>query len=165
MAVLPGAIPSLVIDPSDSNIVYATTDDRGIYKSTNRGESWFRAGPAIIIGVRSMAIDPTQTRNLYIAAGRLYKSTDAGANWFPTGLTELSIETVVVDPNNGNTVYAGNRNGVFKSTDGGQTWEPRNQGLTNTTINHLAVARDSGRIYAATGGAGVWFSDQAETWE
>lgn len=161
VGVLPDIIYTLVVNPLDTNIVYAGVRLRGIYKSTDGGLSWRPSGLSGL-AVRSIVVDSKGI--LYAGADRVYKSTDGGANWEP--LNSPSVISVVVDPFDLSTLYIGNLNGIYKSTDAGQTWEPRNEGLTNTRIRQLVIAPDTGRLYAGTEGGGVWFSDdQAETWE
>lgn len=163
IADLPGVTFTMTIDPINTNVLYVGFRQRGVYKSTDGGQTW-RSSGLLGFSVVFISIDPSDSRNLYATTDAgIYKSTDGGVNW--TALPQAAT-TILVDPNNGNTLYAGNADGVFKSTDGGHTWEQRNDGLTNTVIRQLAIAPDTGRIYAGTLGGGVWFSDdQAETWQ
>jgi hypothetical protein len=97
----------------------------------------------------------------------LFKSTDAGESWSAIGSAVLSgrnIRSVIVDPNDSETVYAGTDGGVFKSTDGGDIWSPA--GLSSSRISTLSVdPQDSQTVYAATNGQGVFKStDGGATW-
>src|SRR5262245_64270299 len=74
-----------------------------------------------------------------------------GATWTEvnTGLGNLDIRSLAVDPANPSTVYAGTGNGVFKSTDGGATWH--HSGLTDWATSHLVINFVNPTIvYAAT---------------
>ncbi|MBI1747652.1 MAG: hypothetical protein HYR55_13860, partial [Acidobacteria bacterium] len=88
-----------------------------------------------------------------------------GARW--NLLSTFAGGSLAIDAKDRTILYMGHSvTGIYKSVDGGLTWEPRNQGLLNTRINQVAVSRTTGRIYLATGGAGVYVSDdQAETWQ
>ena len=89
----------------------------------------------------------------------MFKSTDGGNHWSPvnSGLTNLAIQALTVDPLNSATVYAGTGTGVFMSENAGDTWGPINSGLTNTAIRALSVAPTAPTtVYAATFGGGVF---------
>ncbi len=90
------AYSALVIAPADGNIVYAGSgfesnpDSKGIFKSTNAGESWSRINRGLAINpdtgypyyVKSMVVHPTDANIVYAATGSgLYKSSDGGQNW------------------------------------------------------------------------------------
>jgi photosystem II stability/assembly factor-like uncharacterized protein len=89
----------------------------------------------------------------------VFKSIDGGNHWSPvnSGLTNLAIQALTVDPLNPATVYAGTGAGVFKSEDAGVTWSAINSGLTNTAIRALTVDPAAPTtVYAATFGGGVF---------
>lgn len=129
--------------------------------------------------VTDIAIDPSGTAdtNLYIATndGGIWKTTDGGSNWIPTmdSMPSLSMGAVAVDPANPKIVYAGSGNpydggrafnkgvGVFRSTDGGQSWAIVDGGMLDTVfagqmINRI-VAPAPGILLVAAG-AGLFRS-------
>ncbi|MBI3658460.1 MAG: hypothetical protein HY232_18810 [Acidobacteria bacterium] len=153
------------IDPADSQIIYIGTFRSGVYKSADGGRSWRGVG---LSGqwVYSVTIDEENPSIVYAAAiNGLHKSEDRGERW--ERLSTFAPRMIVIDPGTRDTMYGSTTGrGVYKSVDGGRTWEPRNLGLTVTLINAITIARDTGRLYIATAGASVWFSDdQAETWQ
>src|SRR6185503_8418760 len=97
---------------------------------------WRAVGPSNFIGrVSDLQCIPGPSKTLYFAAacGGIYKSTDGGAHWTHLSQLRLSqhIGRIVVDPRNANTVYvaalgpawkSGGERGLYKSTDGGQTF-------------------------------------------
>lgn len=137
--------------------------------------------------VRGLAVHPTNSNIVYIgaAAGGIWKTTDGGDNWTPLGenLESLTFGAIAIDPQNPETIYAGtgevrfnfgnniyDGKGLFKSTDGGQTWiEPTTQFGPQT---HFAALRvdpfNSDTVYAALasgytyvsspGNEGIWVS-------
>jgi photosystem II stability/assembly factor-like uncharacterized protein len=171
----------------------------GVYKSTDGGETWEHIGLVETQTISRIRLDPTDCDRVYAAAmGRpfgpnaergVFRSTDGGASWEKvlfvdeqTGAADLSI-----DPNNADVLYAGlwqaqmrpwggtdagPGSGLYKSTDGGDTWTnlTDNPGLPDGLIGKVGVAvgADSQRVYAifsARPGAGVYASDDAgETW-
>jgi hypothetical protein len=91
-------------------------------------------------------------------------TTPAQAKWSSIGPDGVSIggsiACVAIDPQDGQTIYAGTGSGVFKSTNGGTSWSQLNAGLpTNTNIQSLAIDhQDTQTIYAGTSGGGVFKS-------
>ena len=103
-------------------------------------------GPALMGGrIADIAISPSNSSTWYVAAGsgNLWKTTNAGITWQPVfdHQSSYSIGTVTIDPNNPETVWVGTGenvsgrhvgwgDGIYKSTNGGKTWE--NNGLKNS---------------------------------
>ncbi|HWR33738.1 MAG TPA: hypothetical protein VN451_09435 [Chitinophagaceae bacterium] len=136
------AIDAVVANP---NIIYVGAASGGVWKTENSGHTWspiFDEQPLQNIG--SIAIQQSNPnivwagtgegnpRNSLNLGGGIYKSMDAGKTWKKMGLEKtICIHRVVIDPVNPTTVYAAaignpyaehNDRGVFKSTDGGETW-------------------------------------------
>jgi photosystem II stability/assembly factor-like uncharacterized protein len=133
------------------------------------GGSWQHLGPGNVGGrTRSLVINPGNPNIMWAAGvgGGIWKSTDGGASWTPKGdlLQNIAISTLIQDPRNPDVLYAGTGEGyynidairgagIFKSTDGGETW---NQ-LASTAnsafyyVQKLAITKGATqRIYAAT---------------
>ncbi|MGH9645058.1 MAG: WD40/YVTN/BNR-like repeat-containing protein, partial [Terriglobales bacterium] len=130
------------------SLFYAGTVGGGVWKSTDEGLEWKNItdgklpGPSSSIG--AVAVAPSDPNTIYIGTGEadirndmipgdgIYKSTDAGNTWQYAGLRDThSISAIVIDPKNPNIVYAASMGhvfkadpdrGVFKSTDGGKSW-------------------------------------------
>lgn len=136
------AIDAVVANP---NIFYVGAASGGVWKTENSGHSWapvFDEQPIQNIG--SISIQQSNPSVVWVGTGEgnprnslnlgggIYKSLDAGKTWKKMGLDKtICIHRVVIDPVNPNTVYAaaiGNpyaehpERGVFKTTDGGETW-------------------------------------------
>ncbi|HVX42160.1 MAG TPA: hypothetical protein VHB25_21545 [Gemmatimonadaceae bacterium] len=132
--------------PSPSKTLYIAAAGGGIWKSTNNGLTWrpiFDDKDVVAMGM--LAIAPSDTNVIYAGTGEpnsrntiepgdgVYKSTDGGMHWTHVGLeTSQHIGRIQVDPRNANVVYvaalgpawkAGGERGLYKSTDGGQTWK------------------------------------------
>jgi photosystem II stability/assembly factor-like uncharacterized protein len=98
-----------------------------------------------------------------------FRSDDGGATWLDlsAGLpTNLGVRTVAVDPGDPRTVYAGLSpgqygavGGVWKSTDGGETWAPTGPQLPNRKVVALLASPRPGRLYAAVDDGRVFRSD------
>lgn len=131
---------SLVIDPTDKNVVYLGTgkwvgwgSGYGVYKSIDGGKTWSSANRGIEnYRIIALAIDPSEPQILYASegGGKLFKSTDGGQNW--KDITDKlpiqdnsnpSIKEIVVDPAAPKTLYLLREQlGVLVSNDGGVNW-------------------------------------------
>jgi len=149
-------ILDLQIAPDNPELIYAGTET-GIYISQNGGRDWTNTKPGYVF-VNSIAVDPSNPKNILIGIGRsdmqsdhevigIFKSTDGGETWVEklpresTGEELDSVKTIIFDTNDAQTVYAGTRkwdelggynSGLRKSTDGGETWSPLKEGLARS---------------------------------
>jgi uncharacterized protein (TIGR03437 family) len=143
-------------------------------------QGWTSVGPGNIGGrTRALAINPQNPDIMYAGSvtGGVWKTTDGGQSWTPLFDSQavLNIGTLVMDPTDPNTLYAGTGewytsfqgDGIYKTTDGGATWTP----LISTVNSHFYYVNkivispnDHLRLYAATYG-GIWMSpDGGNTW-
>jgi len=161
-----GIVSSIVIDPKNTQTIYAGTEDGGIFKSTNGGASWTAINNGISkIWVDCLAIDPVNTQTIYAGTGGggggggFFKSTDGGMTWTLLSLKDYWIYDLVIDPSNTQVIYAAAGQGVSKSTNGGLTWTQMYNGLTNTYVGSIAIDPTNTQIiYAGTFGGGVFKS-------
>jgi photosystem II stability/assembly factor-like uncharacterized protein len=132
--------------PGQPNVFYFGSVGGGVWKSTNAGRTWlpiFDSQPIASIG--AVAVAPSATDVVYVGTGEadmrsqisfgngMYKSTDAGRTWTHIGLDNTrQIGRVLVDPKDPNLVFvaalghaygANPDRGVFRSRDGGATWQ------------------------------------------
>ena len=76
-------------------------------------------------------------------------------------MTTTKVYDLAIDPLTSNTLYAGTNGGVFKSMDGGASWNAINNGLTTTGVPAMAIdPATPSRIYAGTNGGGVFAMQQ-----
>jgi photosystem II stability/assembly factor-like uncharacterized protein len=166
---------AVAVDPREPSRVYAVSLD-GFHASADRGETWIHTNTQAIS--TSVAVDPFDSETLYLGTGclprspclGLLKSTDRGRTWTvkSVGLPNSPIEEVVPDPRTPGTLYvtvrnlAGGDHGVYKSTDGGETWSGL---LPQQIVTALAIAPDpSGRTYAGTRSGLIRSDDGGATW-
>jgi photosystem II stability/assembly factor-like uncharacterized protein len=126
MASMALGVNSIVVDPTNSDLVYAGTT-KGLYTSTDQGEHWTKIEGSIADSyVSAIQFDPTNPSVLYMATSdRVQKSEDSGATWQPktTGLEATSIRSLQVSPHDPKTLYVGtNGGGLYRSTDAGDSW-------------------------------------------
>lgn len=141
-----GRFNALVKSPTDDNVIYAGAANGGIFKTTDGGSTWnpiFDDQAYLAIG--ALAVDPNDANTIFAGTGDrnfgggshlgngIYKSTDAGTTWTQSGLIDASIVTdILIDPANSQRVYAAtlgnvfttnNHRGVYRSMDGGNSWD------------------------------------------
>ena len=130
---------SLAIDPATSTTLYAGSNGQSflLSKSTDGGVTWGPRTTGLEAGsVPILAIDPASSTTVYAVSdrGNIFKTTDGGVIWRKrsTGLRSSKVWSLAIDPVTPTTLYAGIggilKSGVFKSTDGANTWRPT--GLT-----------------------------------
>ncbi len=152
--------------------------------SSTLAEGWQAHGPGNIGGrSRAMLVHRTQNNLMWTAgvAGGIWKSTDAGASWQPKGdlLVNIAVNSIIQDPALDNVLYAGTGEGffngdavrgqgIFKSTDYGETW--MQLAATDNSdffyVQKLAATRHQKkqRIYAATRTGVFRSTDGGATW-
>lgn len=143
-----GRVQDIEMDPNSTDTIYVGAASGGVFKSTDGGSNWssiFDAQPSLSIG--DIAIAPADPSTIYAGTGEpncgggsvtydgagLFKSTDGGATWNYVGLDSTrNTGRIVVDPKNTDRVFVatmgdlfsnGNQRGVYRTTDGGQTWQ------------------------------------------
>jgi photosystem II stability/assembly factor-like uncharacterized protein len=156
--------------------------DAGLFRSNDQGTTWMAVAGVPTVSVLALAF----TQGSVVLAGTqagVFASADGGSSWVAhnSGLDNYTVDVLVADTADGSVFYAGARytgpspgpappsGGVFKTSNGGITWTPINQGLQRTDAAPppiLALAINSEHVlYLGTQGAGVFqSSDGGQTW-
>jgi photosystem II stability/assembly factor-like uncharacterized protein len=156
----------LAVDPTAHDTVYAATS-QGVSRSQDGGQTWANLGQKTAF-VYAMAVDPRDRRRVFVGttAGKVYRSTDGAQSWAnaSSGLPPYTVLAMAIDGSSGTLFASPDRHGVFYSTNDGASWSPMPASAFDTeTVSALAVDQ-TGAIYAATAGAGV-FAFRNGTWQ
>lgn len=101
---------------SDGSL-YLAAYGTGIWKSTDQGSSWLRAGD-----FESFSLSASGT-SVFLAEGNIFRTTDGGATWIQNGSSNIGVYTIAASPQNPSVIYAVTVLGaVLESSDGGVTW-------------------------------------------
>lgn len=144
-ALMSGRISDLELHPTNDRVVYVGAAGGGVWKSTNGGATFNPIFDEYCQSIGAVEIDPsnpdnvvwvgtgeTWTRNSVTVGDGLYKTVDGGSNWQKMGFEKSErIAGIQVNPQNSNEVYVGvmgalwsdsEDRGLYKTTDGGKTW-------------------------------------------
>ncbi len=182
-----GALLSIAIDPFNHDVIFAGGKFGSIYKSTDSGRNFTQLAFSVGEGTYTIVPHPTQ-KDVYLAGinstnAAIIKTTNGGD--FQSVSRGLSFSgafsaysTIVYAPSNPNIVYAGSgynddryARGIFKSTDGGESWQAINNGLATSGtgqpryVKSIAVhPTNPDMVLAATGGGLYQSSDGGKNW-
>ena len=199
-----GRVTAIDVVTNDPDVMYVGTASGGLWKSTSGGIKWdpiFDKEATASIG--AIAIQQSNPSVIWVGTGEgnprnslnggfgIYRSLDGGKNWKLMGLENTRhIHRVIIDPTNPNTIYVGAigspwgehpERGVFKTTDGGKTWNKilfannktgvGDMVMDPTNPNKLIVAmwehkRDPWFFKSGGPGSGIFIThDGGVTWE
>ncbi len=159
-----GDARSFAVDPTDHNHIYLGTVYGWLYESHDGGSSWARLaqpGGHDNQVIDNIVVDPSNPQHLILGTwvvdytdGAIFSSNDGGRTWSQSAqMLGQSIRSLAISPSNPKIVIAGALSGVFRSADGGVTWE-RISPLASAEIHEvesLAIdPRDPNVIYAGT---------------
>ena len=173
-ALMSGRISDIVIHPENENVWYVTAGSGGVWKTENSGTTWksiFDGQKSYSIGC--ISLDPQNPNIIWVGTGEnvggrhvaygdgIYKSEDGGNSWKNMGLKKSEhLSKIIVHPNNSDIIWVasqgplwskGGERGVYKSTDGGKSWQ---QTLGDSewvgATDLLIDPRNSDLLYAAT---------------
>jgi len=163
-------VSDIVLDRSTRNRILAASED-GLYISTNGGKRWKLAGLKGK-GVRTLLQHPSEP-NVFFAGTEddgFFFSADGGKTWRQsnTGITQLTVYTIVCDRSNADVLYVGTHGGgVYRSLDRGKSWKQMIQGLDNLVVHVLLLLPSNPSVvFAGTLNGGLFMStDRGEHWK
>ncbi|HXG91671.1 MAG TPA: glycosyl hydrolase [Blastocatellia bacterium] len=204
-----GSVGAIGIAESDPNVIYVGMGESpirgnvshgdGVYKSTDAGKTWKHVGLDDTRQISRVRVHPKNPDIVYVAAQGhvwgpneqrgIFRSTDGGKTWQKVlyRSPKAGASDLILDPTNANVIYAafwevyrtpwtlesgGPGSGIFKSTDGGDTWNEltKNPGLPKGIIGNIGITvspANPDRVWAIVEAedGGVFRSDNAgRTW-
>ena len=180
-----GNSPNLIYAASGNNAErnLGTPIYGGVFKSTDFGNSWSQViSPTDVIlpgysetVFNAVKIAPSNNNIVYAASAyAFFKSTDAGVSWTglrggapgsplpwgPNGIRAGVPIEVVIDKTDPNTLFAANYGGgIFKSTDGAQSWSVLGTGYTGATVHKIAIDNQNANSFLTVGRSGPFKSN------
>jgi photosystem II stability/assembly factor-like uncharacterized protein len=173
-ALMSGRVSDIAIHPTKPSTWYVAVASGNVWKTTNAGTTWtpiFDNYGSYSIGC--VSIDPSNPNIIWIGTGEdkgqrsvgygdgIYKSVDDGKSFKNMGLKDSQhISRIVVDPRDSNVVYVaaqgplwspGGDRGLYKTTDGGETWQKVLEVSENTGVTDIVYdPRNPDTLYAAS---------------
>jgi len=152
---------ALALDPSDPNVIFAGTGEyttnsagAGLFRSPDGGMTWAQIATTAQVGSRcsGVAVDPSNSNVLHVTGNAGYKrSSDAGASW--STVLSGAASDLAVNPLDPNIVYVARyANGVYRSTNRGQSFAKLTSGLPSAGFQRIVLAiapSDPNILYAA----------------
>jgi len=200
-----GRVTTVTGVPDDTYTFYMGATGGGVWKTTDAGTSWENISDGFFntAGIGDIVVAPSDPNVIYVGTGEspvrgvktshgdgIYKSTDAGETWSHIGLEATRhVGAMWVHPENPDVIYVGaqgnpwgpnQERGMYRSTDGGESWEKIFYVSEDAGIVDLSVSTENPRFMMATSwdfsrrpwvvksggpGSGVWKTmDGGETW-
>ena len=202
------SIGALAIEPGNARVVYAGTGESntrnsvsigdGLYKTTDGGNNWQKIGLDSTERISKIIVDPADKKNIYVSAPGplwkssphrgLYKSADGGKTWNKILFVnnETGCADIAIHPQKTNTLFAsfwqfrrkpfafnsgGPGSGLFKTNDGGKTWNKITKGLPEGDLGRIVITINPSKpsevlaiVEAKT--PGLYISeDEGESWK
>lgn len=188
-----GRVDRLAFHPSNASIIYAGAAGGGLWRTTDAGANWSNLTADVpCLGISGIGLDPNNTNTIYILTGDgdsdisglvedfgymrfsigVLRSTDGGARWtrlapFPGTTSTVVGYRLVMHPTNSNIFFACTSQGLFRTDDGGDTWDPvqttggrfynmKFKPGSNLTCYAIANDGNTSRYYKSTDGGITW---------
>ena len=171
-----GRITDIEIPNDQAETYYVGTASGGVFKTTDGGSNWLPIfDDQEILSIGDIEISENNTETIWVGTGEVnagggslaydgngvFKSTNGGITWQSKGLPNVgSISKIVIDPDNDDAIFVSamgplfrndTNRGVYKSVDGGDTWEQKLFVSDSTGIIDMAIHPTNGDIiYAAS---------------
>ncbi len=167
-------LDNIIVDPRNSRVLYVAahrhTEPGGFFKSSDGGRTWRESTELRDEAVHSLYQSEAEKDMLLAGTSHgVYRSTNAGESWVrlpTTGMINLNVESLAMDPRSTNIIYAGTWHRLFKSIDAGQTWRLVKEGMIDDSDvfaididprdpNHIIASACSG-IYESKNAGDKW---------
>jgi photosystem II stability/assembly factor-like uncharacterized protein len=173
-------IRAMIVHPSDPRTIYLGTE-LGLFRSSDGASNWSRVdSPINGLQVWSIAVSPHDPNLIVVGTcpSRLFRTEDGGKTWSEPAvqimrecprIMHTRVTTVMIDPTEPETIWTGVEiDALFRSKDGGVSWQPFGQGLSSRDIHGMAIVPGNGkpkRMIASTNNDLNVSTDGGETWQ
>jgi photosystem II stability/assembly factor-like uncharacterized protein len=166
-----GTITTIAVAPSNSQFIYAGTDDGNVWRTSNGGGAWNNISSGLPLRwVTRVAADPHEAQTVYTTLSgyrydnylpHVFRSTDGGENWTDiTGnLPDAPVNDIIIDPVLDSTLYIATDFGVHVTRDFGLYWEMLGDDLPNVPVVDLDFHPATRMLVAATYGRSMYSFD------
>lgn len=170
----------IVKDPVKEGTVFSSAYPGGVFKSLDSGMTWHEANfglPSFAVedplrqGYYALAISPSAPNVLYLGlyGEGVYRSDNGADTWIPANgsqweMGSRKITSLAIDPTDSDRVFVASEDGVFRTDDGGASWQETQTGLATRDVKIVYFA-PNGALYAGTHGYGLFTWKQNCRWE
>ena len=165
-----GRINAIAFHPTNPDILYIGAPAGGLWKTEDGGQTWSSNTDDLpTLGVSAIVVDYIDPTIIYIGTGDrdagdaagmgVMKSIDGGSNWqfAKEGMGNVTVGKIIMHPTNHQTLLAATSGGLFKTTDGGQTWTESINGNFKEVVfkpndPSIVYASASGNFYRSSNG-------------
>jgi Secretion system C-terminal sorting domain len=163
-----GTVTTITVAPSNSNVIYAGTDDSHVWATSDFGSSWTDiSGVLPTRWVTRVAVDPVDENIIYVTFSGLkwrdpqphvFRSSDMGVTWndISSNLPDAPVNAFAVDNYDQSVLYVGNDVGMYVSFNTGGTWEFLGQGIPIVTVGDIKIHPTENFLVAGTHGRGMY---------
>ena len=159
-----GYVTKIAVAKSNSKHILTATGSGTVRLSTDGGSTWKQLQGLPQRYAAHVEFDPTNNDTFYVsftttaATGRLFKTTNGGNSFsmIDSGLPQVPVHVLRVDPGDAKTLYAGTDVGLYRSSDSGATWARFGTGLPAVSIWDVAILPDGSMMRIATHGRGFF---------
>lgn len=150
----------------ESGRLFAGSELKGVFASDDGGGEFLNVSDGLSLIVLSIVVDPNDPQTLYAASvtSGVFKSTDGAATWENSGLLEVTLFHITMDPNDSDVLYASTSRGPYVTRDAGATWGLAGQD-TPFVFTLESDPADPGTVYVGSASGTMYISrDAGRTW-
>ena len=173
-----GRVTAIGVDPSDGSHLLVGSGGGGVWETRNRGRTWEpRTDDQPSLGIGALAFDPSDPAKVYAGTGEgnsnllpgqgLLTSADGGTSWILNKTAEVDntlFYRLIVDPTDGDRLFAATADGILVSTDGAETWTASKE-IPTWDLSLGVAAGASIEVLAATTGGLYRSGDAGSKWK
>ena len=170
-----GTVTTIAVAATNSDIIYAGTDDSHVWLSTDLGATWNEVtGPNMPYRwITRVAVDPTDENIAYVTFSGLkwhdpephiFRTMNMAETWtdISSNLPNAPINAIAIDPIEANIIYVGTDVGAYISIDNGQIWEALGSGMPMVTVTDLKIHPTEHFLVAGTHGRSMYKMDLSD---